>query len=110
MVKATWPLAVKKRSSDRALYESFDEGHSTVSVFLDLSKAFDSLNRSILLKKLDYYEIQGKELDWFKSYFSERKQLVNYKGVRSEAMTTINSGSLKVVWLGSFCFAFLLMI
>ena len=71
-----------------SLYESFDEGHTTVSVFLDLSKAFDSLNRSILLKKLDYYGIQGKELDWFKSYFSERKQLVNCKGVRSEAMTT----------------------
>ena len=64
------------------------EGHSTVSVFLDLSKAFDSLNRSLLHKKFDYYGIQGKELDWFKSYFSERKQLVNYKGLRSEAMTT----------------------
>ena len=54
-----------------SLYESFDEGHSTVGVFQDLSKAFGSFNRSILLKKLDYYLIQGKELDWFKLYFSE---------------------------------------
>ena len=74
-----------------SLYESFDEGHAVVGVFLDLRKAFDSLNRIILYKKLEYYGIRGKELEWFKSYFSERKQLVNYKGVRSEAMS-VNFG------------------
>ena len=82
---------------------------STVSVFLDSSKAFDSLNRSILLKKLYYYGIQGKELDWFKLYFSERKQPVNYKGVRSNAMTTkfgVAQGSVS----GPILFCILLMI
>ena len=43
-----------------SLYESFDEGHAVADVFLDLRKAFDSLNRIILYKKFEYYGIQVK--------------------------------------------------
>ena len=70
------------------IYDSFDAGETTIGVFLDLSKAFDMLNKNILFEKLKYYGINGIDLRWFKSYFSERKQCVRYKDTKSEMLVT----------------------
>ena len=48
-------------------------GKITAGIFLDLSKAFDTLEHSVVYKKLEKYGIRGKALDWFKSYLSNRK-------------------------------------
>ena len=56
--------------------KGFQSNKYTVGVFLDLSKAFDTLKHTILLDKLYYYGIRGTAHDWFHSYLSNRKMRV----------------------------------
>jgi hypothetical protein len=59
--------------------ESLDKKESTLSVFLDLSKAFDTIDHNILLKKLEFYGIRGTPLKWFENYLQNRTQYVQYQ-------------------------------
>ena len=53
--------------------KGFQNGLYMAALFLDLSKAFDTLEHRVLLKKLDHYGIRGICLDWFRSYLSNRQ-------------------------------------
>src|SRR5688572_32266047 len=56
--------------------QAIENNEYSIGIFLDLSKAFDSVDHKILLKKLDNYGIQGLPLLWFKSYLDNRQQQV----------------------------------
>ena len=63
--------------------EALDQGDSVVGVFLDFSKAFDTVDHNILLQKMDKYGICGVELPWFEDYLSNRMQYVTYNNHKS---------------------------
>ena len=63
--------------------QALDEGYIGCGIFVDLQKAFDTVDHEILLSKLDYYGIRGISNNWFKSYLSNRKQFVSINGYDS---------------------------
>ena len=63
--------------------KNLDEGNIGCGIFVDLHKAFDTVEHDILLSKLEYYDICGLANEWFKSYLSIRKQYVSVNGYYS---------------------------
>ena len=65
------------------IYKNLDDNNYAMGLFLDLQKAFDTVNHSILLDKISYYGIRGVAHDWFTSYLTHRKQFVGIGGISS---------------------------
>ena len=55
---------------------SIDVEKISIGVFIDLKKAFDTVNHTLLIDKLEYYRIRGIAQEWLKSYLKDRKQFV----------------------------------
>ena len=84
-------------------YSGMDEGLLTGLISIDLKKAFDTVDHEILCQKLEHYGVVGKELSWFKSYLSNRKQYCRINGVDSN-VNDINVGVPQGSCLGPLLF------
>jgi hypothetical protein len=62
-----------------------DDNKDVVSVFLDLSKAFDTVDHNILLKKLEYYSVNNTTLSLIKNYLTNRSIKINVNGKLSNS-------------------------
>lgn len=81
---------------DKLLHD-IDDRNATFAVYMDLSKAFDTLNHNILLEKLHRYGIHDSELSWFSNYLCNRTQYVEIEGYQSETLlikTGVPQGSI----------------
>ena len=79
----------KKSTTDAVLhflddiYTTFNDKKTLLAIYLDFSKAFDTIDHHLLCQKLNYYGIRGNINSWFKSYLSDRKQFVAIKNSNS---------------------------
>ena len=64
---------------------NIDQGRLTGAVFIDLRKAFDTVNHEVLLNKLRGLEVLDGEHEWFRNYLQNRTQFVDFQGVSSAA-------------------------
>ena len=85
------------------LISSLDKGEMVIGIFLDFSKAFDTVDHEMLLQKLFHYGVRGRALDWFRSYLCGRKQYVTYNNVSSNTKS-INCGVPQGSILGPLLF------
>ena len=99
--------AVSELTSE--IIKGFQEGLYTAALFLDLSKAFDTLEHSVLLKKLEKYGIRGICLSWFESYLSDREirvkcQVASSGRIEYSDYQTVNFGTPQGSCLGPLIF------
>ena len=66
-----------------SIYGSFNQNKYTLGVFVDLSKAFDTVDHNILIDNLNLYGIRNNSLKWFSSYLSNRKQFIQAGAIKT---------------------------
>jgi len=69
--------------------QKMEQKHYSIGVFLDLSKAFDTIDHQILLEKLNIYGIRGVALEWISNYLSGRSQCVSIGDVKSSCLPVV---------------------
>ena len=77
------------------LKQFMDDNMTTTTLQTDMSAAFDTVKHTILLQKLEYYEIRGGELNLFKSFLTNRRQYVEIDGIKSDILESLNCSTIQ---------------
>jgi exonuclease III len=99
--KHSTQMAIIKLLDD--IIYSLNRGEYAAGIFLDFSKAFDTVNHNILLKKLDHYGVRGIPNNWVRSYLTNRTQFCTYDG-KSSNTSNITCGVPQGSILGPLLF------
>ena len=83
--------------------QALDEEFIGCGIFVDLQRAFDTVDHEIILAKLNHYGVCGVSNDWFRSHLSNRQQYVSINGYDS-GLTKINYGVIQGSVLGPLLF------
>ena len=83
--------------------DAFTKKEHAIAIFMDLSKAFDTINHDILIYKLRNYGIRGTALSWFRSYLSNRQQYV-FNDNNKSSMLNVRCGVPQGSILGPLLF------
>ena len=86
------------------IYENFEENKYTLGVFIDLSKAFDTVDHKIQLSKLETYGVKRNLLKWFENYLTNRKQYVQINNNEKTAFENVICGVPQGSVLGPLLF------
>ena len=86
------------------IYENFEENKYNLGVFIEISKAFDTINHKILLSKLEIFSIKGNMLKWFESYLTNRKQYIQTDKETKTALQDVTCGIPEGSILGPLLF------
>jgi len=68
------------------IQSAIDQNSYSCGIFLDFSKAFDTVNHNILIQKLEHYGIRGTSKPWFESFLINRSQFVTLGNVKSDTL------------------------
>ena len=80
---------------------------ATLAIFIDLKKAFDTVDHKILLQKMEHYGIRGTSNTWFQNYLTDREQFVSINGAQSETVNMICGVPQGSVLMDPYYFCFL---
>ena len=89
------------------IYEGFQSNEYTIGIFLELKKAFDTVNHQILIDKLNFYGSHGIPLAWLTSYLDNNSILWSMVML---LLILLYVGSLKALFLALYYFSFTLVI
>lgn len=78
------------------IIESVEKGNKVVGIFMDLTKAFDSISHKILLNKLKNIGLPNLQLKWFESYLLNRKQYVEITSIKDNQVLNHNSNIMEI--------------
>ena len=95
----------------RNISSAIDRNESTLGIFLELSKAFDTINHKILSHKLQHYSIRDTALSWIKSYLEDRTQFIQFGWhltigkfhVASHRAQSLDLFVISLAWLNLYC-------